>query len=265
MTAVLNDVDSVLSCRSVTVELGGRAIVRGADLDLRAGEWLAVIGPNGAGKSTLLRAVAGLVAHGGQVAMFDGRRPGPKDIAVVPQAPVLPDEMTVAEYVLMGRTAHLGWLARESRHDREIVGGVLDRLDLTSFAERSVTSLSGGEAQRAVIGRALAQEAPILLLDEPTSSLDIGHESTVLDLVDELRVVDGLSVVAVMHDLTVAARYADRITIVADGVTAAVGTPSEVLTSERLSDVYGSPVTVRHLDGEIVVLPAARKKEPNSR
>lgn len=261
MTSVINDVQAMLSCRSVTVDLGGRTILRHADLDLRIGEWLGVVGPNGAGKSTLIRAIAGLVAHGGVVELVDGRRPGPRDIAVVPQSPVLPEQMSVAEYALMGRTAHLGWFARESRKDRRIVGDVLDRLDLTGFADRDVASLSGGEAQRVVIARALAQEAPILLLDEPTSSLDIGHESAVLDLVDELRIVDGLSVIAVMHDLTVAARYADRVTIVVDGATSAAGPPSDVFTPERLSEVYGSPVTVRRFDGEIVVLPAARPKE----
>jgi iron complex transport system ATP-binding protein len=166
--------------------------------------------------------------------------------------------MTVAEYVLLGRTAHLGWLAREGRSDRAKVADVLARLDLTAMAERVVTSLSGGEFQRAVLGRALAQDTPVLLLDEPTSALDLGHQMAVLELVDDLRRSDGLAVVAVMHDLTTAARFADRWALLDQGQLVACDVPERVARPELLSRVYGSPLTVRRIDGELVVLPAPR-------
>ena len=150
--------NAALACRGVRVSFGGCEVLGGIDLDLGAGEWLGLIGPNGAGKSTLLRSIAGLVDHDGTVTLADGRTPTATDLALVPQAPILPAGMTVVEYVLLGRTAHLGWLARESRTDRSIVASVLCRLDLHDFAGRLVASLSGGEAQRVVVARALAQQ-----------------------------------------------------------------------------------------------------------
>lgn len=233
-------------------------VLRGVDLELRGGEWLGLIGPNGSGKSTLLRALVGLVPRTGRVTLGDGRPPGPTDLALMPQAPELPAGMTVVEYVLLGRTAHLGWLARESRVDRRIATGVLRRLHLTGFADRPVRRLSGGEAQRVVIARALAQQSPVLLLDEPTSALDLGHQVEVLELVDELRREDRLTVVAAMHDLGVAARYADRLALLDRGCLVSVGEPTEVLVPDLLTRVYGHPVHVHVVDGHLVVLPAPR-------
>jgi len=165
-------------------------------------------------------------------------RPLSEAIAGIPEgrfpvsmAPVNGDETeeavlnSVAEYVLLGRSAHLGWLSVEGRRDREIVDRVLARLDLVELAGRPITHLSGGEAQRATLARALAQEAPVLLLDEPTSALDIGHTVSVLDLVDELRAERGLTVVAAMHDLDTAGRYADTLALLDGGSVAAVGPP----------------------------------------
>ena len=266
---------------------GNREIVRGVDATLRRGEILALIGPNGSGKSTLLRAVAGLLPHEGSVSVPTGlgprggspgastgeregrantrfararpgasRRPGPFDLALMPQHPVLPAGMTVAEYVLLGRTPHLGTWGRESTSDRQVVAGVLDRLDLAAYAHRPVTRLSGGEAQRVTLARALAQQAPVLLLDEPTSSLDIGAAAGVLDLVGELRHTEGLSVLVAIHDLTLAARYADRLLLLCDGVVAAAGAVEEVLTAEHLSRVYRAPLQVHEVAGRLVVLPA---------
>lgn len=247
-----------LICRDVRVAFRGREVLSGVDLDLRAGEWLGLIGPNGAGKSTLLRAIVGLVEATGTVTLPDGRTPRATDIAIVAQTPVLPEGMSVSEYVLLGRTAHLGWLARESKADRGIVASIIRRLDLHEFAGRLVSTLSGGEAQRAIVARALAQQAPVLLLDEPTSALDVGHQMSVLELVDELRHLDGLTVVAVMHDLSTAARYADRLALLDAGHIVAEGPPEHVLEADRLSNVYATPLTVQTIAGELVVLPSPR-------
>jgi len=252
----------VLQCRGVAKSFGGVDVLAGIDLDVVAGEWLGVIGPNGAGKSTLLRSIVGLIDHEGTVALADGRPPAATDLALVPQTPELPQGMSVAEYVLLGRTAHLSWLARESRADRKIAAAVLQRLDLVRFADRAVDSLSGGEAQRVVIARALAQEAPILLLDEPTSALDVGYQADVLELVDQLRRSDGLTVIAAMHDLTTAARFVDRVALLHRGRLEIVGPASEVMVADRLSTIYGTPLTVRRIDGELVVLSAPRKSRP---
>ena len=250
-----------LVCRDVSVSFGQSEALRGVDLELAAGEWLGLIGPNGAGKSTLLRAIAGLVDHDGAVSLASGDRPVGTDVALVPQIPILPEGMSVAEYVMLGRGPHLGWLGTESRRDRRIVGDVLQRLDLARFAARPVRRLSGGETQRVVLARALAQEAPILLLDEPTSALDLGHRDAVLELIEELRRDDGISVIAAMHDLGTAARFAERLALINRGRIVADGPPRSVLAAGRLSDVYATPLSVHTIDGEIVVLPASRSRK----
>ncbi|WP_151526659.1 ABC transporter ATP-binding protein [Serinicoccus kebangsaanensis] len=247
-----------LRTRDVRVAFDGTVVVAGVDLDLRTGEWLGLIGPNGSGKSTFLRSLVRLVPRTGTVELGDGSQPGPTDISLMPQSPELPPGMSVVEYVLLGRTAHLGWLSLESREDRRIATDVLRRLGLGDFARREVRSLSGGEAQRIVIARALVQQSPVLLLDEPTSALDVGHQVEVLELVDELRRHEGLTVVAAMHDLGLAARYADRLLLLEHGSPAALGAPDEVLTADLLSRVYGHPVRIHHVDGHLVVLPAPR-------
>lgn len=235
-------------------------VVRGVDLELRRGEWLGLIGPNGSGKSTFLRALVGLVPASGEVHLGDGRVPGPTDLALMPQSPELPPGMSVIEYVLLGRTAHLGWLQSESAQDRRIATEVLRRLGLAAFAGRQVRQLSGGEAQRVVIARSLVQQSPVLLLDEPTSALDVGHQVEVLELVDELRHEDGLTVVAAMHDLGMAARYADRLMLLEHGSRVALGPPPEVLDPQLLSRVYGHEVHVHEVDGHLVVVPAPRQR-----
>ena len=253
---------AALQVRGLGVGLGGRSVISDVDLDVRAGEWLGLIGPNGAGKSTLLRTVAGLLTGSavvsGTVRLGDGRRPRPTDLALMPQAPTLPLGMSVVEYVLLARTAHLGWLQRESRRDREVAVAVLRRLGLDDFAARPLSSLSGGEAQRVTVARSLAQQAPLLLLDEPTSALDVGHQAEVLELVDELRRSDGLTVVAAMHDLGLAARFADRLLLLDRGRVVACDEPSRVLAPDLLSRVYGSPLRVHDLDGQLIVVPAPR-------
>ena len=251
-----------LSCSGLRVAFNGRDVLDDVCLDVTRGEWLGVIGPNGAGKSTLLRSIAGLMPCRGRVTLADGRVPTPSDVAMLPQSPTLPVGMTVAEYVLLGRTTHLGWLSRESLNDRRLVAAVLRRLKLTDLSQRYLSNLSGGEVQRVVMARALAQQAPTLLLDEPTSALDVGHQAMVLELLDELRRTEELTVVAAMHDLTAAARFADRLALIHQGIILAEGPPESVLDAQLLSRVYGTPLTVRSLNGQIVVLPKPRSTQP---
>jgi iron complex transport system ATP-binding protein len=253
----------MIAFRSLSVTLGGATILDGVSGSVEDGGWLTVIGPNGAGKSTLLRALAGLVPArgsvvvGGEDASTLGSRELARRMALVPQVPSMPPEMTVAEYVLLGRTPHLGYLARESRRDRELAAQAIERLDLGAFAARRLGTLSGGERQRAVLARALAHQAPLLLLDEPTSMLDIGRGQQALELVDSLRNEGGLTVVATMHDLTLAGQYADRLLLLDAGKVVAAGTPREVLTDELVARHYRATVRVVEEEGAgLVVVPA---------
>lgn len=239
-----------LRVAGVRVRLGGADVVDGVSFDVARGRWLAILGPNGAGKSTLLRAVAGLVRHDGEVA-FGGRplaamppRERARHVAYAPQTPVLPPELTVLDYVLLGRTPYLGYLARPGGTDRDVAWSVLDRLQLAPLAGRLLVTLSGGERQRTVLARALAQQAALLLLDEPTTSLDIGHQQQVLELVDRLRLDDGLTVVTSLHDLTLAGQYADALLLMVAGRAVAQGSAAEVLTEAAVRRHYGATVEV---------------------
>jgi iron complex transport system ATP-binding protein len=251
----------VIALSDVTVELGGRTVVDAVDLEVAEGEWVALIGPNGAGKTTLLRAIAGLVAFTGSIELAGrdtgGLRRGELSrlLAVVPQEPSTPPWMTVGEYVLMGRTPHLGMLAKEGRGDRESAARALARLDLTGYEERRLGTLSGGEKQRVVVARALAQEASVVLLDEPTAALDIGHQQQALELLDVLRAESGLTLVAAMHDLTLAAQYADRMVLLQAGRVVADGVPADVLTEEAIAANYGASIDVVPVRGRVAVVP----------
>ena len=164
--------------------------------------------------------------------------------------------MRVDEYVLLGRTPHIGYFGTPTRHDRAMVDDVIDRLDLGQLASRRLGQLSGGERQRLVIARALATEAPILLLDEPTSALDIGHQQQALELVARLRAEHGLTVISAMHDLTLAGMYADRLALLHEGTVVAEGDVADVLHADTLAEFYGVRVTVhRDPDGTVVVIP----------
>src|SRR6185503_2830169 len=162
--------------------------------------------------------------------------------------PLLPAAMAVLDYVVLGRTPYISYLGRESRSDLEAAERAMARLELTELAGRPLDSLSGGERQRAVLARALVQEAPLLLLDEPTSALDLGHQLQALELVDSLRSEAGLTVVAAMHDLTLAAQFADRVLLLDGGRLVADGAPADVLTQEALARHYGARVRVVALD-----------------
>ena len=241
---------SAVAVRELAVDLDRTPVLHGVSLSVRSGGWLALIGPNGAGKTTLLRAVAGLLPHRGEV-LLDGAgtrslrgRDRARLIAYVPQEPVLPPDMTVAEYVLLGRTPYHRYLGGPGRSDREAATRAAERLAVSPFADRRLASLSGGERKRVVLARALAQDPKVLLLDEPTSSLDIGHQQQVLDLVDELRATAGLTVLATLHDLTTAGQYADQLVLLHEGRIEAAGSPASVLTQERIARVYAAHVAV---------------------
>ena len=254
-----------VTATGLRVAYDGREVVAGVSLEVASGGWLCLIGPNGGGKTTLLRALGGLVAHRGEVRFDDtpvdtaSRRLLARAVAYVPQRPVVPATMTVTDYVALGRTPHIAFFGTESRHDRTVTAGVISRLGLVGLAARTLGSLSGGEAQRAVLARALAQEAPVLLLDEPTAALDVGHGQHVLELVDELRDEHRLTVVSAMHDLTLAGEFADRLALLADGRIIADGTAGEVLTEATLACHFGAELRV--IDdgtGGLAVLPRRR-------
>jgi iron complex transport system ATP-binding protein len=250
----------------LAVELGGSPVLRGVDLDVAAGEWVTVIGPNGAGKSTLLRAVAGLLPVAGSLSLFGTptsrlrRRERARLIAMVPQNPVLPPGVAVLDYVLLGRTPYIAPLGRESAGDLAAVRDALYRLDLERFADRPLETLSGGERQRVFLARAIAQGAPVLLLDEPTTSLDIGHQQEVLELVDALRRDSGLTVLATMHDLSIAGEYAERLVLLADGRVVAAGPPRDVLTEHLLAVHYRARVRVIDADHGPLVVPVRHSR-----
>ena len=253
----------MIETRDLRVRFGPVAAVRGLTLRAEAGGWTALIGPNGAGKTSALRALAGLASYEGEV-LIDGqdarrlgRRAVARLVAFVPQKPETPPALTVAEYVLLGRTPHIRYLGGEGRHDREAAADALRRLELERFAERPLGSLSGGELQRAVLARALAQEAPVLLLDEPTTALDLGRQQLVLELVDELR-QDGLTVVTTLHDLTIAGQYAEHLVLLDGGSVVAEGAAADVLSAPNLAAHYGANVRVIEDERGVFVVPVRR-------
>jgi iron complex transport system ATP-binding protein len=265
---------SAVEMAGVSVSYDGTPVLKSVTSSFGAGSWVGLIGPNGAGKTTLLRAVAGLVPFDGDIRLQDtpvsslSRRRISRIVAYLPQRPVVPDSMSVGDYALLGRTPYIPYLGTESRQDREVVAGVLRRLELGGFAQRPLGSLSGGEVQRAVLGRALAQQAPLLLLDEPTAALDVGHQQQVLELIDELRREHQLTVLSAMHDLTLAGQFADRLLLLSGGRAAAEGSARAVLTESTILEHYGARVRlVEEPGGGVVVVPtrserAARAEAP---
>jgi iron complex transport system ATP-binding protein len=256
----------MLTVRGLHVSYGEHAALRGIDLDAARGEVVAVLGPNGCGKTTLLRAITGGVGFSiGEIeidgASVRGMNAGAlaKRVAVVTQGAVLPEGFTALEVALMGRTPHLRLLQSERRRDLQIVQGAMERADCWQLRDRRVEQLSGGERQRVVISRALAQEPELLLLDEPTSHLDLEHQVDTFRLLRELCMERQLAAVAVVHDLTLAAMFADRIALLADGRIEATGAPADVLRAEIIERVYGIAVRVlAHPDtGRPVVVPQA--------
>lgn len=241
----------MLSLDNIVVRYGPHDVLRDVTLSVSPGEVVALIGPNGAGKSTLIRAASGVLAPVRGRVTIDGvelsRLPPDtraRRVAVVPQAARLPEAFTAFDTVLMGRTAYLGWLGRESMADRAIAHAALERTCTAALADRRIGELSGGEQQRVLIARALAQAAPVLLLDEPTAHLDLKHQSGILDLVRGLAHDEGRAVLVALHDLNLAAHFADRVALLAGGTLHGVGRPAEVLTAGALSHAYDVPIDV---------------------
>ncbi len=241
---------TTLHINNFNVQLSDRHIVHDISLSISTGEWLCIIGPNGAGKSTLLRALAGVIPSSGEFTI-DGsnvRDLNVRDracwIAYVAQDPVMPSGMKVFDYVMLGRTAHLRLLASESDLDIDMTNLVLSELNLEAFAHRDVATLSGGERQRVAIARALAQASPIVLLDEPTTALDVGFQQEVLELIDKLRHEQKISVISTMHDLTVSGLYPDRLMLMAQGHCVESGSAREVLTERIIGEHYGARIRI---------------------
>jgi iron complex transport system ATP-binding protein len=244
-----------LEAAGVAVEIGGTAILRGADLRLDAGALTAVVGPNGAGKSTLVRAVSGLQKMTAGSACWKGREVSEmrgRELAAlrafVPQRMPVPAGITVREAVTIGRSARLRPLRRLTGEDQEGIARAMERARVTQFAERTLTTLSGGELQRVQIAIGLAQEAPVLIADEPTSQLDLGATIGVASLLRDL-VGKGLAVLLVVHDLALAAAIADTVVVVSDGRTVATGAAEQVLSAERLAAVWDADAKLTAHEG----------------
>ncbi len=240
-----------LAFEDVEIRLGNRTVVSGVTCSVGHGEVLAVCGPNGAGKSTLLRAAASLVKlQGGSILLY-GRplhaiQPGERarQLAFVAQQPATPDAFLVRDVVSLGRIPHASLLGNESTADRASVARAMARAGVTEFAARRLGQLSGGERQRVSIARALAQEPRVLLLDEPTSNLDLRHQASILALIRQLAREEGLSAVVVLHDLSLAALFCDRLLLLSEGCVVRQGAPGEVLAEELLTGTYGTPLRV---------------------
>jgi iron complex transport system ATP-binding protein len=260
----------MLNIRRLSASYGSRRVLHEISLEVLAGEVLSLIGPNGSGKSTLIRAISGVVpiesgnVHvGGKELSQLSTMERARYLAVVPQARNMPPAFSVYESILMGRTPYLGWLGRAGEHDHERVHYALKRTQMEPLADRIVGELSGGEQQRVLLARALAQDTPVLLLDEPTTHLDLQHREGLVHLVRELAKSKNLAVLMVLHDLNLASLYADRVSLLVDGKIEATGTPDEVLTEATLTRVYHVPVhVIPHPEyGNPLILPDGRNRE----
>jgi len=241
----------LLDARGVSFAYGGRAVLRDVDLTLARGETLGLIGPNGSGKTTLVRILAGLLAPSSGTVTIDGRPLATwargelaRRLAVVPQDVTIEFPFTALEVVLMGRAPYLGALGFPRALDLGVARAAMARLDVGGLEDRPLDRLSGGERQRVLLARALAQEPDILLLDEPTTHLDLKHQAGVHDVVRGLGRERGVGTVSVLHDLNLAAMYCDRLALLAGGRIVATGAPREVLTAERLSAAYATEIVV---------------------
>ncbi|WP_434291001.1 ABC transporter ATP-binding protein [Celeribacter sp. SCSIO 80788] len=253
--------------RDLRVGYGDRPVLNGIDLNLAPGQITAIIGANACGKSTLLRAMSRLLTPERGEVLLDGRpvhRTAPRKLAqrlgLLPQSPIAPEGITVLDLVSRGRHPHHGLFARWTAEDDAAVAEALEATGTAALSERPVEALSGGQRQRVWIAMALAQRTDVLLLDEPTTFLDINHQIEVLDLLTDLNKRRGTMIVMVLHDLNLAARYADRIVAISDGQIYCHGTAKEVLTSAMLRDIFGlaSQIVTDPVSGEPMMIPLGR-------
>lgn len=258
---------SILEIQSIETSYGPRKVLKGLSLSVDRGEVVALIGPNGSGKTTLIRSASGALPLVSGSIFADGqdisRLTEPQRarlVAVVPQARDLPDDFPVRQTVLLGRTPYLGWLGVAEAGDRSKVEWALERTGTIPLADRRIGELSGGEQQRVLLARALAQETPIMLLDEPTTFLDLRHQAGLLQLVKLLAVESKKAVLMALHDLNLAALYADRVALLVDGELLSLGTPEEVLKKEILEAAFQAPVVVipHPVYGTPLILPDGR-------
>jgi ABC-type cobalamin/Fe3+-siderophores transport system ATPase subunit len=241
----------MLTITSLRVAYGPKVVLQDISLDISPGKILALIGPNGAGKTTIVRAVSGITPIlSGQV-FVNGQdltklktAERARVLAVVPQARQLGGAYTVEQAVMMGRTAHMSWLGRESTADYAAVRLALQQTQLEAFAQRQIAQLSGGEQQRVFLARALAQSTPVLLLDEPTNHLDLQHQTNLLSLVKKLTEEKQLAVMMAMHDLNLVSFFADKVALLVNGELKHFGTPQEVIQADHISDAYQTPVEI---------------------
>ncbi|MGY1601367.1 ABC transporter ATP-binding protein [Geodermatophilus sp. SYSU D00815] len=256
-----------LAAEGLRLAYDAKVVVDGLDLELTEGSFTAIVGPNGCGKSTLLRALGRLMRPAAGRTLLDGRsifeqptREVAKVLGLLPQSPTAPEGLTVADLVARGRYPHQSWLRQWSRDDESAVSEALAWTDMADLADRPVDALSGGQRQRAWISMALAQGTDLLLLDEPTTYLDLSHQIDVLELVARLHAERGRTVVVVLHDLNLAARYAGRLVAMKDGRLVASGTPAEVLTERLLADVFDleARVVPDPVTGTPMVVPVRR-------
>jgi len=286
--------EAVCAARNIRVAFR-QQVLDGVSLSCQAGQWLGIIGPNGSGKTTLLRVLAGLLrpdegavavaSHasrngasestsqlkptsrkttGGQAEAANRNiwklspRHRARQVALIPQAPVTPPGVKVLDYVLLGRVPYSGASFAANDTDIAIVRQLLEQLNIAQFADIFVGELSGGERQRAVIARALAQQTPLLLMDEPTATLDLGQQLEVLELIDDLRAEHGLAVITALHDLSLAGQFMDRLALLIDGVIVAEGRPQEILTQANIRHYYGADVNIVAHGGSGVALSVQR-------
>lgn len=237
--------------KEISHAYGDQTVLTRLNLHIREGEFFIIIGPNGSGKTTLLKTLCGIESPGsGDISIFGRsihrhtRRQLARVLSFVPQS--VPEDVpfSVLQTVMMGRFPHLGTLGIETRRDLEIARRSIDICGITSLADRKINELSGGERQRVFIARALCQEPKLLILDEPTASLDLSHQVRIMDLMEKLKEEKGLTIVMVSHDVNLASMYADRLLLMKSGEAAGVGTPREVLTFETLEEVYQCTILV---------------------
>jgi iron complex transport system ATP-binding protein len=253
---------SSITVAGLSVRAGAKVLISNVTLAFEPGTWTTIIGPNGAGKTTLVETIAGLRrATQGTVSILDqplaemNERARALKVALVPQHPVVPSGMSVYDYVALGRVAHHGLFHPAGPNDREVIDSVMERLSLAVFRERDVATLSGGERQRMVLARALTQSTTVVLLDEPITGLDLRHQMDLLELLKGEIAQCGLTVVATLHDLTLAGQFADRLVLLDGGRVVLDGAAAVVIRSDELATCYGMNLRVVDVDGADVVVP----------